>query len=122
MKPVKDKRGSERVEVDGELLLDIHSDTFIKADTVNISTSGINFISSAAIPLFRELEIKITLPGVTMAHNIRVIQCHAVVVRCVKKGAKWHEVSLFFIDLPKDSRAAVEEYVDSRAAVKKLHK
>jgi c-di-GMP-binding flagellar brake protein YcgR len=122
MKPVKDKRASERVEVDGELLLDIHNDSFINASTVNISASGINFSSSAAIPLFREVEIQITLPGITKGHNIREIKCHAVVVRCAKKDAKWHDVSLFFIDLPKDARAEIEEYVCRKATVKKLHK
>jgi len=120
MKPGKEQRRSQRVEVDGELLLDIHSDNVIKTDTVNISASGINFLSSAPIPMFRELEIKLTLPPVRKNRNVHVLKCHGVVVRCSKKDAHWHEVSLFFEDLGRDARAAIDDFVSRRAGAKKL--
>lgn len=122
MKDKKERRASPRVEVNGELLLDIHSENLIKTDTVNISSSGINFASAAAIPLFRKLEIKLTITPKNKCSNVKTVRCNGVVVRCVKKGPKWFDVALFFVDMDKQARAAIEEYVDFEHTVKSLLK
>ncbi|MDP8263370.1 MAG: PilZ domain-containing protein [Candidatus Ancaeobacter aquaticus] len=119
MKAYRERRKSPRIQVDGEMLLDVRSQDFIKANTINISSSGIHFMSAVAIPLFRELEITLTINHVSKNRNIEEIKCHSVVVRCEPKGSKWFDVALFFIDIPKESKMCIEKYIEHKVGAKK---
>ncbi|MFC2149711.1 PilZ domain-containing protein [Candidatus Auribacterota bacterium] len=119
MKNSRERRKEPRVEVDGEVLLDISTKNFIKPDSINISPSGIFFISNAAMALFRELEIRMVFPAVNKNCNAKIVKCHAVVVRCEERGNRAFGVFLYFIEMTQKSKSMIEEYVHDKCFAKK---
>lgn len=96
-------RGDFRVEI-------AHHKSCVIADTINISASGIYCQSGHSIPLFREIGIRIKLPGF-----IEIIECSGAVVRCEKvPGKERYNTAIFFEDLSSKDKGRLSSYVHKK--------
>ncbi len=106
-----DRRTARRAEVLGDLLLEIsHEKSSFRGDAMNLSDNGINFLSLVSVPLFREVDVRLKLPG-NNEKKTQTVRCHAVVVRCEKRVHPFYEVSVFFVDLPKNGKTKITKYI-----------
>lgn len=102
-----ERRKSPRVK--GDFTVEIaHQKSRIIADTINISASGISCQSASAIPLFREIGIRMKLPGIAEA-----IECSGVIVRCEKVPEKErYKLAIFFEELSQKDKGHLSSYVE----------
>lgn len=84
----------------------------IIANTINISASGIYCQSDCAIPLFREISIRIKLPKSTY-----VIECSGVIVRCEKvPGKERYHLAIFLSDISQKDKKLLSSYIEKTLA------
>jgi hypothetical protein len=85
----------------------------IKAETRDLSASGVYCFLSKFVPLMSKLELHFTLPGVPHA-----IHCTGVIVRVEppseQLGCDSYEAAIFFSDLSETDRRGIESFVQSR--------
>lgn len=113
-----ERRRSRRV--DAQLNLELHLDLPQAGDaeleTLNVSSSGIYFRSSAYIEPMTKLALSFTVPiGEVEEAEIR---CEGIVARVVPElpsdGADGYDVAVFFTTIDADSLRGLESYVDAR--------
>lgn len=108
---IKEKKAERRKSprVKGDFSVEIaHQKSRIIANTINISASGIYCQSASAIPLFREISVKIKLPGVA-----EIIECSGVIVRCEKvPGKELYNLAIFFEELFQKDKGHLSGYVE----------
>lgn len=106
---IKERRSAPRVK--GDFTIEIaDKKTRIVADTINISSSGIYCQCDRPIPLFREIQVIIMLPGV-----IKPIICSGVVVRSEKvSGKERYNLAIFFEEIQPEDKNELASYVERK--------
>lgn len=110
---IKERRKAPRVK--GDFSVEIaHQKSRIIADTINISSSGIYCQCDHPIPLFREIQVIIMLPGV-----VKPIICSGVVVRSEKvPGKERYNLAIFFEDIQPEDKNGLAGYVEKKIGEK----
>ena len=68
----------------------------------HLSKTGITFFTETRLPEWTEIGVELRLPAATHLKD-RTISCRGVVVQCVRRlHGKGFEVSVVFLDLPKN--------------------
>lgn len=106
---IKERRSTPRVK--GDFSIEIaHQKTRVIADTINISSSGIYCQCDSVIPLFREIQVVVMLPGV-----VKPIICSGVVVRSEKvPGKERYNLAIFFEDIQPGDKNQLAGYVEKK--------
>lgn len=106
---IAERRKAPRVK--GDFTVEIADQkTRIIADTINISALGIYCQSDHAIPLFREIQVAIMLPGVS-----KPIGCSGVVVRSEKIPRKErYNLAIFFEDILPEDKEQLSKYIEKK--------
>jgi hypothetical protein len=78
------------------------SDGAVTLDQVShLSSKGITFQTTKALPEWTELDVKMRLPQAGSRPS-RPVDCHGVVVQCARRSSgPGFNVSLLFLDFPK---------------------
>lgn len=106
---IKERRKAPRVK--GDFTVEIaHQKTKVIADTINISSSGIYCQCDHTIPLFREIQMVIMVPGIA-----KPIICSGVVVRSEKvPGKERYNLAIFLEDIQPEDKNQLTGYVEKR--------
>ncbi len=87
----------------------------IKAETLDLSASGVYCTLSKFVPVMSKLDLHFALPN-----DAGSIHCTGVIVRVdppnAQPGRDNYEAAIFFSDLPEKDRHAIETFVQSRLA------
>ncbi len=85
----------------------------IKAETLDLSASGVYCMLSKFVPLMSKLDLHFALPS-----NGGSIHCTGVIVRidppAAQPGRESYKAAIFFSDLPEKDRHAIETFVQAR--------
>jgi c-di-GMP-binding flagellar brake protein YcgR len=106
--------------VDAHLNLQLHLDLpeagETQLETLNVSSSGIYFRSSAYIEPMTKLSLSFSVP--TGDDSRADVQCEGIVARVVPElptdSADGYDVAVFFTTIDADSLRGLEGYVDQR--------
>ncbi len=88
----------------------------LTTESVNLSASGIQFLSRAFLSPLTKVMLTLLLPpfGRTLRRE-RMVQCEGIVVRCEEvEGSRSHpryELACYFIEAADEDRALIEDYV-----------
>jgi hypothetical protein len=85
----------------------------------DISTAGVCCDLPFPIPAMTRVRVDLELPaGILPESPTRAIACEGAVVRCAPvprgNGKSAYDVAIFFLEIPPEGRAAIEEFVSTR--------
>jgi len=111
---IKERRKYPRITGVFDVEIAHHKSRFI-TDTINVSASGIYCQCKDSIPLFREIGIKLNVPGTDKS-----IECSGVIVRSDKVPKKpRYNVAIFFLDIEPEDKKYLAEYIEKLIAKEK---
>ncbi len=92
----------------------------LTTESINLSASGIQFLSRAFLSPLTKVELTLLLPPFgSRLRRERMVKCEAIVVRCEEaEGARSrprYELACYFSDVESDDRVLIEQYVGWRS-------
>ncbi|MGE5175251.1 MAG: PilZ domain-containing protein [Hyphomicrobiales bacterium] len=92
----------------------------LTTETINLSSSGIQFLSRAFLSPLTKVSLTILLaPFGRKLRRERMLRCEGVIVRCEEaeraRREPRYEIACYFTDMPGDDRDLLEQYVAWRA-------
>ncbi|HEY7729057.1 MAG TPA: PilZ domain-containing protein, partial [Candidatus Eisenbacteria bacterium] len=91
----------------------------VTTESVNLSSSGLQFQSRAFLPPLTKVALTLLLPPFGRLRRERLVRCEGVIVRCEEamralKRPRYH-LACYFTDVAEEDRTLVEQYVAWRA-------
>lgn len=92
----------------------------LTTESINLSASGIQFLSRAFLSPLTKVQLTLLLPPFgSRLRRERLVQCEAIVVRCVEadgtRSAPRYELACYFSDVASEDRILIEQYVGWRS-------
>jgi len=94
--------------------------TVLTTESINLSASGIQFLSRAFLSPLTKVQLTLLLPPFgSRLRRERMVQCEAIVVRCEETdGARSrprYDLACYFSDVESEDRILIEQYVGWRS-------
>lgn len=92
----------------------------LTTESINLSTSGIQFLSRAFLSPLTKVQLTLLLPPFgSRLRREHMLRCEAIVVRCEEvdlvRGKPRYELACYFSDVAYDDRVLIEQYVGYRS-------
>ncbi|HEU4335200.1 MAG TPA: PilZ domain-containing protein [Candidatus Eisenbacteria bacterium] len=117
----RERRGSPRIVA--KLAMQVaggEDGSVLTTESVNLSSSGIQFLSRAFLSPLTKVMLTLLLPpfGRTLRRE-RMVRCEGIVVRCDElegsRARPRYELACYFIESPDEDRRLIEQYVAWRS-------
>lgn len=120
-KPNRERRKSPRISA--KLAMQVSGgdeSSVLTTESINLSSSGIQFQSRAFLSPLTRVSLTILLPPFgRRLRRERIVKCDGVIVRCEEaeqaKRRPRYELACYFTDVADDERELLEQYVAWRA-------
>ena len=95
-------------------------DSVLTTESINLSASGIQFLSRAFLSPLTKVQLTLLLPPFgSRLRRERMVQCEAIVVRCEEaeglRRPPRYELACYFSDVEGEDRILIEQYVGWRS-------
>lgn len=120
-KPTRERRKSPRIAA--KLAMQVSGadeSSVLTTESINLSSSGIQFQSRAFLSPLTKVSLTILLPPFgRRLRRERIVKCDGVIVRCEEieqaRRRPRYELACYFTDAAEDDRELLEQYVAWRA-------
>jgi hypothetical protein len=120
-KPTRERRKSPRISA--KLAMQVSGEdesSVLTTESINLSASGIQFLSRAFLSPLTKVSLTILLPPFgRRLRRERIVKCDGIIVRCVEaeraRQRPKYELACSFLEVADDERDLIEQYVTWRA-------